>query len=735
MGARGRRRHERSSLSSRIYWRRTFGEEVITMMKYMKFVAVIALVVLATAGATGRPRRNQEPNPSPGSWQSPPSTVQSTGLQQQAPDADSRRKAYVRFIEAQRLKGELQRLRNAARLFDEAIKAYKETIQLDPSAAEPHVDLGELYFFFQSSRDLAEAEAQEALRLDPKCLGAHLLLARIYVYSVKTDRNSRAASPERAIRAYEKVAELDPLHAESWAMLAELYGMKNDASRQIYALEKWAASPIPGDTLFYNSVMNSDLSQDQAYYRLSQLYLSRGKNGEAISAARRAYESDPESNDYARNLIGILRVAGTSAEELRVYKRLMKSAASPALMVGYGSALVRAGDHAEAIKILREYVALDPSNASAVGLLAIAQRRADQRAAAIETLKAGISKADEGVRTDLALELAQTYEEAGRNEEAIAQYEQIFENILTKAAQSPPNSSLFGELVNRLVRVCRRTGNQTKSQNVMAKARRVIDESNPLLDLISIESLREEGKFSEALDLARAAARRRPEDRALKFTEAIILVELKRFNEGVDLLRSMIRGGAESASDDGSVYTILSSLQLQSGDLNGAEESARKALELSPDDPQAMIQLSSILDRSGKHEVSEKTLRDLLKREPDNANALNNLGYLMVERGAGYEEALKLIEQAVAIDPIQGSFLDSLGWAHFKLGNLEKARQYLEKATIYSKRNSTIHEHLGDVLREAGRLTEARKHWEKALEYSVEANEIARLRGKLKDAR
>jgi tetratricopeptide (TPR) repeat protein len=107
----------------------------------------------------------------------------------------------------------------------------------------------------------------------------------------------------------------------------------------------------------------------------------------------------------------------------------------------------------------------------------------------------------------------------------------------------------------------------------------------------------------------------------------------------------------------------------------------------------------------------------------------------MVERGVGYGEALKLIEQAVAIDPTQANFLDSLGWTHFKLGNIEKARQYLEKATIYSNRNSTIHEHLGDVLREAGRLPEARNQWEKALEYSIEADEIARLRGKLKDVR
>jgi len=702
------------------------------MMKSKKLGALILFVVLSAAAATGRPNQGQSPASQP-SPPAPPSAL-APGAQQKVPDTRARRQAYVRFIEAQRLKGEIQRMRNTARLLDEAIKAYKETIQLDPSAAEPHVDLGELYFFFQSRRDLAQGEAEEALKLDPNCVGAHLLLARLHVYSARSERNSRALLIERAIRAYEKVAELEPRNAEAWAMLAELYGIKSDTGRQIHALEKWAGAPIPNDTLFYNTVMNSDLASDQAYYRLSQLYLSRGKNEEAISAAKRAYEANPESNDYARNLISILRVAGASAEELRVYRRLIKSAASPALMIGYGSALVRAGNYAEAIKILREYVALDPSNASAVGLLAIAQRRANQRAAAIETLKAGIAKADEGVRVELALELAQTYEEAGRNEEAIAQYEQVFDGLLNKAA-APANSSLFGEVVNRLVRLCRRSGSQAKLQSVLAKTRRAIDESNPLLDLMTIESLREDGKHREALDLARAAARRRPEDRALKFTEAIILGELKRFNESADLLRSMIKGVAESATDDASVYILLASAQMQSGQLNAAEESARKALELSPDDPQALIQLSSILDRAGKHEVSEKTLRELLKREPDNATALNNLGYFMVERGVGYEEALKLIEQAIAIDPTQGSFLDSLGWAHFKLGNIEKARHYLEKATIYSRRNSTIHEHLGDVLREAGRLTEARKQWEKALEYSVEANEIARLRGKLKDAR
>ncbi|MGH9844347.1 MAG: tetratricopeptide repeat protein [Blastocatellia bacterium] len=651
-----------------------------------------------------------------------------------APSVRTRRQAYQRFIEAQRLKGEALRTRNA-RLLEDAVKVYKETIQLDPSAAEPHVDLGEIYFFYQSRRDLARAEALEAVKLDPNCTGGRLLLARLYLFSARSENNPQPALLDRALREYEKVAELDPRQAEAWAMLAELYAMKNDAARQAHALEKWAGAPIPNDTVFYNRVMNADLASDQAWYKLSQLYLGQNRNAEAVAAARRAYESNPESNDYARNLIGILRAAGSSADELRIYAQLMKSAGSPALLIGYGSALIRAGKHADAVAALKEFVEFDPSNASAIGLLAIAQRRAGQRPAAVETLKAGLAKAELGVRTDLSLELAQTYEEMGRNDEAIAQYEQVFEGYLSKGALTPAGMPLFGEVVHRLVRVCRRTGNQAKLQSVLGRTRRVIDEHNPLLDVITIEMLREDGKRRESLELARAGVRRYPDDRALRITEALLLSEMKRFKESVELLQTMLKGGAENATEDAVIHVLMSNVEIQAGGLKAAEAAARRALELNPGDGEATNQLASALDRAKRHDESETLLRELIRREPDNATALNNLGYFLVERGAKLPEALKLIEHAVAIEPIQGSYLDSLGWAHHKLGNHEKAREALEKATVYSRRNSTIHEHLGDVLRDLGQLSEARRQWEKALEYSIEADETARLKVKLKDGR
>lgn len=703
-------------------------------MSSLLICLIFTLIFVAVANGQSS-ATEQEKTKTPG-VAAPAPTPAPAGLQPANKNSESRlrRQGYLRFIEAQRLKGEAQHLRSA-HLLEDAVKAYKDAIQADPNSPEPHIDLGELYFFYLSRRDLALREAEEAVRLDPKSVGGHLLLARLFISAAKMENNDRSVSLDRAIGEYEKAAELDPTQTEAWALLSELYQMSNQPERQITALEKWVATPLASDNFFYRWLMNNELASGQAYLQLSQIYLGKGKNQAAIEAARRGYESDPEASAYVRNLIVVLRAGGTSQDELRIYSQLAKTASSPALLIGYGSALVRAGRYGEAVERLREYLKLDPTNAGAVGLLAIAQRRGNQRPAAVETLKAGLARVEANTRADLVIELAETYEELGRNEEAIAQYEQIFETYLAKGALTPVNLPLFSEVVNRLLRVCRRVGNQFKLQSVMTRTRRVIDEHNPLLDLAMIESLREEGKRREALELAQSAGRRNSEDRALKFTEALILTEMKRFKEGADLLQHMITGEREQATDDAGAYLILSSVQMQAGDLKAAEESARKALELNPDDSEITIQLGSVLDRAGRRDQAEKLMRQLLTRDPSNATALNNLGYQLIERGNRDQEALKLIERAVAIEPINGSFLDSLGWAHYKVGNLEKARENLEKAMIYSKRNPTIHEHLGDVLRDQGRVAEARRLWEKALDYSIEADEIARIKVKLKDGR
>jgi tetratricopeptide (TPR) repeat protein len=110
--------------------------------------------------------------------------------------------------------------------------------------------------------------------------------------------------------------------------------------------------------------------------------------------------------------------------------------------------------------------------------------------------------------------------------------------------------------------------------------------------------------------------------------------------------------------------------------------------------------------------------------------ALNDLGYYMVERNENLTEALKLIQRAVDAEPNNGWYLDSLGWAHYKLNHLEEAEKYLAQAATSAK-SATIFEHLGDLYDRTGKKEAAQQEWQRALSMPAPPDQTARLRSKL----
>ncbi|HEV2762727.1 MAG TPA: tetratricopeptide repeat protein, partial [Pyrinomonadaceae bacterium] len=195
-------------------------------------------------------------------------------------------------------------------------------------------------------------------------------------------------------------------------------------------------------------------------------------------------------------------------------------------------------------------------------------------------------------------------------------------------------------------------------------------------------------------------------------------------------------GRLKGEAEDYNEYLTLSNLLLEAGRGREAVEAARKALELAPADQpqfttQALLMLSSAQERAGDLKGSEESLRRILAKEPDNATALNNLGYFLVERNERLQEAVQMIQRAVRAEPTNGSFLDSLGWAHFKLGQLDEAERYLSDAARRNPTSATIQDHLGDLYQKRGKLEQARAAWRKALSLSTEASDIARIRAKI----
>jgi tetratricopeptide (TPR) repeat protein len=136
-------------------------------------------------------------------------------------------------------------------------------------------------------------------------------------------------------------------------------------------------------------------------------------------------------------------------------------------------------------------------------------------------------------------------------------------------------------------------------------------------------------------------------------------------------------------------------------------------------------------ERTKRWPEAEADFLRVLEIEPDNADALNYLGYTWVDRVENLERAFEMIRRAVEMEPDSGAIVDSLGWAHYKLGQYEEAKVQLEKAVTLSPSSATIIDHLGDVYWKLGRYREAGYQWERALLYDPTDEERETIKQKL----
>ncbi|MGB7263225.1 MAG: tetratricopeptide repeat protein [Albidovulum sp.] len=121
-----------------------------------------------------------------------------------------------------------------------------------------------------------------------------------------------------------------------------------------------------------------------------------------------------------------------------------------------------------------------------------------------------------------------------------------------------------------------------------------------------------------------------------------------------------------------------------------------------------------------------------LELRPDHPAVLNYLGYSYLEKNINLDEALGMIERAVAARPDDGAIVDSLGWALYRLGRYEDAVAHLEQAVGLLPVDPVVNDHLGDVYWAVGRKREAEFQWKRALSFEPDTEEdAARIRRKL----
>jgi tetratricopeptide (TPR) repeat protein len=89
-----------------------------------------------------------------------------------------------------------------------------------------------------------------------------------------------------------------------------------------------------------------------------------------------------------------------------------------------------------------------------------------------------------------------------------------------------------------------------------------------------------------------------------------------------------------------------------------------------------------------------------LELDKNNATALNGFGYILADREIDPRKGLVYCKRAVDQRPQNPAYLDSLGWAYYKNGELIEARNWLRRAFDLAPQHPDIKQHIRVIIGE-----------------------------------
>jgi tetratricopeptide (TPR) repeat protein len=612
-------------------------------------------------------------------------------------------------------------------LANKAIEEYRAAIDADPTSAYLTSDLAELYAKTGRIRD-AVVEAQDIIKKNPNNLEARRLLGRIYLRSLG-DMQAGSGSEsvlKLAIEQYEQIIRLQPDSMDDHLLLGRLYRLNNDLQKaetefktavKLQPDSEEAVTTLAylynelGDTARATQVLSSVPNTERSaklYSALGYTYEQQKQYKEAIEAYRHAIELDRDNLDAIRGLAQNLLNDGQADAALEQYKVIADA---------------------------------NPEDAQTYVRIAEIYRKQGKFDLALENLKKAETMVQDSV--EVPYNIAAIYQAQGRYDEAVP----IMRDLLKKSEKADGKYS-NGEKSNRAV-FLERLGmiyrDQGNNPAAVESFREIValggDDNIERGYQQIIDTWREAKEWQKATDAAKEAVQKLPTSRDLKMVLASQQADMGESDKALKDVHAMLKGDA----DDRTVYIALAQMYTRLRRFPEAEQSLDKAEQLStkPDDKEYVWFLrGSTFEREKHYPEAEEQFKKVLASDPDHASALNYLGYMLADQNTKLEEAIGYIKRAVDLDPANGAYLDSLGWAYFRLGKYELAEENLLKASQKINTDPTVHDHLGDLYQKTGRLKLAATNWERALtEWNrtiaaeTDPTEVARVQKKLDSAK
>jgi tetratricopeptide (TPR) repeat protein len=636
-------------------------------------------------------------------------------------------RAYYHYMLARRFK-ELAGVQNRSDFADRAISEYKQAIEADPDSLFLRVELAGLYSRISRIAD-AVKEAEDVLKINPNHLDAHRLLAEIYLRNLGQNQAETNAkqSLQKAITHLEAVTHIDPTDTQSFVMLGRLYRMDNQTAKAEETFKK---------------ILDTDPGSHSAILSLAQVYSDQGDYAQAIDLIKKVPENDLNSDptllallayDYGQN--------HDFKDAVATYqKALDQDADNQDLRRAYAEALVSDGKTAEARAVLGKILKAEPDD----GATYLRLGRLDRQEGNFDQARQELEHAKSLMRDNLEVpyELVLLEDALGNDDKAVL----ILQDIL-KQSEKPNGQYTASEGNNRAVFI-ERLGliyrSQEKYDLALGAFKQMLalgKSQAPRGEGLIVETLRLNRQPQKALEEAELALKQYPMERPLQMLKASLIGEQGHVDEALRQLKGLLNN---TPADD-EIYRAIAQINSQARRFPDAEAAAEKALSASskPEDQEfGHFLLGSIYERQKKYDLAEGEFKKVLNADPTSAQAANYLGYMLAERGIRLDESVKYIQKALQLEPNNGAYLDSLGWAYFKMNRYDLAEPPLEKAARLVANDPTIHEHLGHLYLQMGKRRQAEEQWERALKAwpnavgsDFDAEQAGRLKKQLDDLR
>jgi tetratricopeptide (TPR) repeat protein len=219
-------------------------------------------------------------------------------------------------------------------------------------------------------------------------------------------------------------------------------------------------------------------------------------------------------------------------------------------------------------------------------------------------------------------------------------------------------------------------------------------------------------KYKEAIEFMKQAAEKFPNDFLINLVYGLSLAQDNIHEDAAIYLKRALNLNPND-------LTVLSALGYSYNQLKQDDEALsylNKALSIDPDNPQMLSQTALIYESQKKYGISDSLYLCALKIDSTYVLALNNYAYSLSERGIKLEEALKMSQKAVDAEPENASYLDTIGWIYYVLGDYKNAAEFIKKSLQHEEKSSTVNDHLGDVYFKLGDKDKALQFWKRANE-------------------